>query len=226
MYTFKDPDMQEFYDEIISHDSLQHPVLQTLKTNGYNEYQAGHIIKGYVRYSRIFPRLLTVGMNHWKDSSEIYEKLHSIFDDEVNVEGTSHSDQLNMCADSFDIEYDEDILEKIGEVYIEYAQTLLELCQSDKSVALGVVGPATEWVVPNIYTNFISWFQQNEPEKYEFSFFTEHLEVDKEHASLIADVIVDAKKIGASIKTVSEGAYKALKARNTLWDGIQPLVPA
>lgn len=225
MYTFGNPEMQTFYNEIISHESLRHPVLRHLSNNDYDKYQAGHIIKGYVRYSRIFPRLLKICMNHWKDCPEIHAKLRSIFDDEVNVDGISHSKQLNNCADSFRMPYDEGVLDKIGEIYIDYANTLLRLCNADPSTALGVIGPATEWVVPNIYVNFIRWFEQNNPDEYEFSFFTEHLEVDKEHASLIADVIVDAGHHGADRATIEAGALEALRARIALWDGIMPLVP-
>lgn len=215
----------EMYRGVLAHPALSNPLLHKLSESQYDRSQVAHLVKGYVRYSKIFPKLLRTSMGFWKERQDIHSRLEGIFADEVNgSHGLSHSEQLDSCARSFGVDFREEVLDRIGTHYVTYAEKLLALCKSDKFTALGVIGPATEWVVPHIYMNFIRWFEKNGPEKYEFSFFSEHIEVDKEHASVIAEVIALATESQADRDQVAAGAYAALDARNTLWENIGPLI--
>lgn len=206
-------------EELDTHVSLRHHLLLNISASSISTEKYFYIIKGYVQYSKKFPTLLSSILSQWQDNIKVSEKVNQVFSEELslNTNELSHSEQLNACADSSLLGFKTDVLVHYELAANTYADKIIKYSETDKFIALGIIGPGTEFIVPKIYDHFLKWFRKSN-EKYDYSFFEEHAIVDIHHADLIRKAIYLSTTKSSDFEKIRTGANYALDMRNELWD--------
>lgn len=202
------------------HQATKHDLLVKISNQDANEFEVAHIIKGYVGYSTMFPCILQVVKSWWINDNVTYSLLDSVYSDETSVDknGFSHSDQLTNCANSFLVDYDDEVLCQCRRAAVNYARKLIKHASSDPHVSLGIIGPGIENIVPTIYRNFLTWFESADKANYEYYYFIEHSYLDIKHANIITGAIENACDSVDDVSKVKKGAEIALRERVVLWN--------
>jgi len=141
--------------------------------------------------------------------------------------GVSHADLLSRTADSFRIDYDLELLTAMRVETTCYASSVGATVRLGLGHALGALGPATEWIVPTIYTNFVEWWARAAPIVARDEFFAFHVDADELHAELFERAIALCIATDAvGLADVQDGCATTLIARAKLWNGLEVLCRA
>lgn len=208
------------------HEAVRHEFLARIRGGEYDSTAMAHLIRAYATYSATFPDLVARVIANTPKSSEIRRVLAEVMDEElVDDAGVSHAELLIATADGLGVAYQPGLLAALQDHCLRYADVVRSIVESGLGQGLGLLGPATEWIVSDIYGNFVEWFGSHAPPDAPDSYFAFHVEADDGHARLLRDAIAMAIATRlVSREDVAAGAAKGLAARSELWASLGRIV--
>ena len=86
--------------------------------------------------------------------------------------------------------------------------------------ALGAIGPATECIVPEIYSQMVPNFKKLGLSDDDIVFFPAHIELDQEHGDNMLEVMRPLSSSNAAQALIRSGVEGVIESRKVLWDGL------
>jgi pyrroloquinoline quinone (PQQ) biosynthesis protein C len=202
--------------------AVKHIFLDAIREGKVCFEAMGYIIKGYVEYSKMFPGLIARILEEWQNDHVVRKWLGQLLEEELSSPSTKfpHHKQLDICADSFNIAFDRIKLKYFKDECTAYGNIVSSIVQSNKYIALGMLGPGTEHIVPDIYNNFIVWFKSQQNADLDYRYFLEHVEADKAHSRYFYESICAACTSSDKVTLVDTGLNYATDQRVKLWDSL------
>ncbi len=216
--------IEDLEQQALAHPATQHALLGAIASAQVSRRDLGHILAAYVYYSRQFPEIVRVALDGWRGHQDVHACLEEVFLDEEGANGRPHWMMLQDCAHALALEFDEVRLAALASASRRYAQDLRETCMEHPLLALGALGPATETIVPSIYSSFLRWYDGMSLDL-DRTYFTHHADHDERHAALLREAIFWAASTEPNgLELVRRGVSRTLTARLRLWDAFDTVV--
>lgn len=230
--------IKRFKKQALNHSALNHPYLQHLSEGKF--INTTNVIADYALcysiYSNYFTRYLAAVVSKLEDAihrrliiENLYEESGNIMPQDrdiliengINVdliEGIPHSKLFLKFQKSLDCQI---VPDKIQEEFaFSWAEKVLKSIQ-DSTIckSLGIIGFGTEFVVKDIYKNFIEAIEKyTDINKEDSVFFYLHSIVDDDHADILVKISESFMNSENNIKEIEEGMFLALDLRCEFWN--------
>ncbi|MEW6323853.1 MAG: iron-containing redox enzyme family protein [Nitrospirota bacterium] len=214
-------------EEIATHPAVHHPFLRRfsegrvslphIRAFGLQHYQLVKVFTTYM--TNLLPRLPD------QDAAQLFR---TVFDDEFGQHTIFNSHPAlyrnflkALGLDDADWGRMAPLPETSG--FIEFH---LELTRSGHFLsALGAIGPGHEYSIPTMFTYLVEGLRRSRLVSEEaLSYFTLHIEEDKEHAKVFNQLLERYMGTEESRYLIRTGVLKSLQARERFWSGLQRAV--